>query len=87
MNLEFSVDRDSNKYSHEKKTHFLTMTLPFKVRNAMLLIARYSFLFYGVAIRWNNELYRLIAPRQKETTTHAKHHLTEDFRMNCLTMT
>jgi hypothetical protein len=40
------------------------------------------FLFYCVAIRCNNELLRLIAPCQKETTTHAKHHPTEGFRLN-----
>ena len=47
----------------------------------MMLIARRCFFFYCVAIRCNNELLRLIAPCQKETTTHAKHHPTEDFRI------
>jgi len=39
-------------------------------------------LFCCFAIRCNNELLRLIAPCQKETATHAKHHSTEDFRVN-----
>ena len=48
----------------------------------MMLIARRCFFFYCIAIRCNNESLRLIAPCQKETTTHSKHHLTEDFRLN-----
>jgi hypothetical protein len=47
----------------------------------MMLIAHRCFFFYCVAIRCNNALHRFIAPCQKETTTHAKHHPTEDFRL------
>ena len=47
----------------------------------MMLIARRCFFFYCVAIRCNNELLRLISPCQKETTTHSKHHPTENFRL------
>jgi len=44
----------------------------------MMLIARRSFFFTALQIRCNNALYRLIAPCQKETTTHAKRPSTED---------
>ena len=58
------------------------MTLTFKGGKRYDAYSTSLFLFHCVAIRCNNELLRLIAPCQKETTTHSKHHPTEDFRLN-----
>jgi len=58
------------------------MTFIFKGEERTDAYSTPFFLFYCVAIRSNNEFLRLIAPCQKETTTHAKHHPTEDSRFN-----
>ena len=48
-----------------------------------MLIAR-RFFICCVAIRCNNLLLQRIVPCQKEITTYAKHHPTEDFRLNAV---
>ncbi len=73
LNLISPVDRDSNKSSHEKKTLFFTMTRTFKVRNAMMLIARCCFFFaalqFVVITRYSVSLHLAKKKQQRMLNT------------------
>ncbi len=80
INLNSSVDRYKNNQPDEIANNIFNMIDTILVSLAMMFIARYCFIF-AVLQFVVNSLLLFIAPCQKETISHSKHHPTEDFRI------